>query len=327
MTISNLKLKEIKKRKNTPKAHLTDQFDNSCCDSIKLVEEGGYIVCLNCGCVYVPVYDESPRRVFTPEEIRKKKKTEPKYSVIGPRTVMRGQKDAKGKLLSPKIKARFKRLSKIHRSLYTSYERNLWIALPNLYRIEKALRLPNQVAEDALRIYTYAVREKMTMGRSIDVLLSASIYASVRVHGVARTINEIAKVSQISKKKINRSYKLIFMEVLPELDLKVQQISPERYVDKFYEELGLSMKVRNFSIELIQQAKENGFFIAGKDPKGISIAAIYMVAKRLGEQRTQKELANLSNITEVTIRTRCKELKRFANPISILRKLRDVNKY
>lgn len=290
-----------------------DQTEEDCCDSVKLTEENGYVVCLNCGCVYFPVYDTSPRRAFSAEEVRKRKKNEPKYSIIGPRTVIKGQKDARGALLSPKSKSQFNRLAKIHRSLTTSFERNLWIALPNLQRLQKVLGIPDPVAEDALRIYTYTVKEKLTMGRSIDTLLTASIFAALRVHGIPRTIDEIVKIAQLPKKKVVKSYRLVFMEVLPKLDLKVQHFNPERYVDKFVEDLSLSMGVRNLAVNFIKTAKKRGFTVAGKDPKGISAAAIYIAAKKLGEQRTQREISELSNVTEVTLRMRCKDIIKYTS--------------
>ena len=285
----------------------------NCCDSPKISEEDGFYVCLNCGSVFSRILDSSPRRAFTAEEIQKRKNTERVYSPIGPRTIIRGSRDARGTLLSPKFKSKFNRLAKIHRSLTTSYERNLWIALPNLQRLQKRLGIPDIVAEDALRIYTQTVKKKLTMGRSIDTLLSASIFCSLRVHGIPRTIEEITKVAQIPKKKVIKSYRLILMEILPHLNLKVQHFTPVRYVDKFNDELGLSMQVRNVAVKLITSAKENGFNIAGKDPKGIAAASIYLGSKLCNENRTQKEISKLAMVTEVTLRMRVKDLQKYAN--------------
>ena len=287
--------------------------DEHCCDSPKISEEDGFYVCLNCGCVSSRILDTSPRRAFTAEEIQNRKSNERVYSPIGPRTIIRGSRDARGTLLSPKFKSKFNRLAKIHRSLTTSYERNLWIALPNLQRLQKRLGIPDTVAEDALRIYTQTVKKKLTMGRSIDTLLSASIFCALRVHGIPRTVEEITKVAQIPKKKVIRSYRLILMEILPNMNLKVQHFTPDRYVDKFNDELGLSMQVRNVAVSLIKSAEENGFNTAGKDPKGIAAAAIYLGSKISNENRTQKEISKLSMVTEVTLRMRVKDLIKYAN--------------
>ncbi len=292
-----------------------EEDQEECCDSPKITEQDGFYVCLNCGCVFSRILDTSPRRAFTAEEIQNRKSNERVYSPIGPRTIIRGSRDARGTLLTPKYKSKFNRLAKIHRSLTTSYERNLWIALPNLQRLQKRLGIPDTVAEDALRIYTQTVKKKLTMGRSIDTLLSASIFAALRIHGIPRTVEEITKVAQIPKKKVIKSYRLILMEILPELNLKVQHFSADRYVDKFNDELGLSMKVRNIAVKLIISAKEHGFNTAGKDPKGIAAAAIYLGSKICNENRTQKEISKLAMVTEVTLRMRVKDLQKFAKII------------
>jgi len=291
------------------------QEDEDCCDSPKISQEDGYYTCLNCGSVYSRVLDDSPRRAFTQEEIQKRKSNERVYSPIGPRTIIRGSRDARGTLLSPKYKSKFNRLAKIHRSLTTSYERNLWIALPNLQRLQKRLGIPDIVAEDALRIYTQTVKKKLTMGRSIDTLLAASIFCALRVHGIPRTVEEITAVAQIPKKKVIRSYRLIYTEVLPNLNLKVQRFTSDRYVDKFNDELHLSMQCRNIAVKLIKQAGESGFNSAGKDPKGIAAAAIYIASKICNENRTQKEISKLAQVTEVTLRMRVKDLSKYASMI------------
>jgi len=136
------------------------------------------------------------------------------------------------------------------------------------------------------------------MGRSIDTLLAASIFCALRVHGIPRTVEEITKVAQIPKKKVTKSYRLILMEILPN-----------------YDELKLSMKCRNISVKLIEKANQQGFNSAGKDPKGIAAAAIYIGSKLCNENRTQKEISSLARVTEVTLRMRVKDLMKYVDMI------------
>ncbi|MCP4760173.1 MAG: hypothetical protein GY870_00230 [archaeon] len=301
--------KPLKKSKN-------QLVETSCCDYPLIKEEDGFYVCQNCGMIHNElILDASPRRAFTADEIAKRKSAEPVYSPIGPRTVIQGHTDAKGTLLSPKDKLKYSRLAKIHRSLTTSYERNLWIALPNLQRLQERLNLPDAVAEDALRIYTNAVKKKLTMGRSIDTLLTASIFCSLRIHGIPRTIEEILEVAELPKKNVIKSYRLILLKILPEMNLRVAHFGPIRYIDKFIEDLHLSMDTRNKAIQLLKKARENGMPIEGKDPKGLAAASIYIASKIIGENRTQNEIAKLSHITEVTLRMRAKDLKKYGGMI------------
>src|SRR5208337_3930089 len=49
-------------------------------------------------------------------------------------------------------------------------------------------------------------------------------------------------------------------------------------------------------------------FEAGRGPTGVAAAAIYISSILGGERRTQREVAEVAGVTEVTIRNRYKEL-------------------
>ena len=73
------------------------------------------------------------RRAYTAEEVKQRRRTEPRLRSYGPRTVISIVKtDAKGRQLAAKKQALFARLSKIQGSLINSIERNYWEAKPKL---------------------------------------------------------------------------------------------------------------------------------------------------------------------------------------------------
>ncbi|MFX1601162.1 MAG: hypothetical protein ACFFB6_11245, partial [Promethearchaeota archaeon] len=47
----------------------------------------------------------------------------------------------------------------------------------------------------------------------------------------------------------------------------------------------------------------------GKDPRGFAASALYLAVKFSDQRLTQKVIAKATKITEVTLRTRIKELK------------------
>ncbi len=49
--------------------------------------------------------------------------------------------------------------------------------------------------------------------------------------------------------------------------------------------------------------------VSGKDPMGLAAAALYVACVVTGEKKTQKEIAEIANVTEVTVRNRYKGLK------------------
>ncbi len=307
-------VREIDLRKLRAHRHSLDK-EETCCENPNINEESGFYVCMNCGVVQDVVIDTTPRRAFTAEEVRNRKGSEPVYSKIGPRTVMRGSRDAKGTQLGAEQKLKYSRLAKIHRSLTTSYERNLWVALPSLDRFQEQLGLPDIVTEDALRIYTQAVREKLTLGRTNDAIMGGAILSAVRIHDVPRSMKEILDTTGLNRKKTIRAFRLIMQRILPKLHLKVQHFTPTRYVDKYFEELGSSMAIRNAAIELLNHCMKKGMPAAGKDPRGLAAAAIYLTGMKSGEKKTQHEIATHLKITEVTLRNRIKEIKRFTKEI------------
>ncbi|MHA1750413.1 MAG: transcription initiation factor IIB, partial [Promethearchaeota archaeon] len=61
--------------------------------------------------------------------------------------------------------------------------------------------------------------------------------------------------------------------------------------------------------DLLKKATQRGLAKMGKDPKGLAAAALYMCAKKTKERKTQTQIAEVSRVTEVTLRTRAKQIK------------------
>ncbi|KXB07805.1 transcription initiation factor IIB, partial [candidate division MSBL1 archaeon SCGC-AAA382N08] len=61
------------------------------------------------------------------------------------------------------------------------------------------------------------------------------------------------------------------------------------------------------AMEIIRKAREEKL-TSGKSPSGTAAAAIYIATLKCGERRTQREVAKVTDVTEVTVRNRYKEL-------------------
>ncbi|MHA1264054.1 MAG: transcription initiation factor IIB [Candidatus Helarchaeota archaeon] len=283
-----------------------------CCDSPDVRPYRGIYVCRNCGVVHGPVIIDAPRRAFTKQEIEDRRLNEPVFTDFGPRTVVpKSGVDTTGSALSPKQKQKYWRLSKIQRSVTTTFERNLSIAQPKLLNHASTLGLPRTVTEEALRIYKKAVRAKLTMGRSIDSLVAASLYAAIKIHGLPRTLNEISKTTQIPVKNIAKSYRLLIQFIDESVPKEITDLKTQ-YIVRFGQDLKLSPAVQKRAIELLERAEKGGMVLTGKNPKGLASAALYLAAKELGEPRSQFEISKTSAISEVTLRNRAKQIKKLA---------------
>ena len=69
----------------------------------------------------------------------------------------------------------------------------------------------------------------------------------------------------------------------------------------------LSPKAQNEALKILKKA-EISELTSGRGPAGIAAAALYVAALLNDEKKTQREVADVAGITEVTIRNRYKEL-------------------
>lgn len=283
------------------------------CGSTNLVadSEMGEYVCSRCGLVIeenIPS-NEAEWRAFTPQErdARARAGTPTDYSHYdkGLSTVIRVERDAYGRPLSPKVKQQMWRLrrwqtrSKVH----ASQSRNLMLAMSELQRLSDILHIPSSVHDMAAIIYRKTLNEGLVRGRSISGMVAGALYAAIRFSKLPRTLKEIAEASQRTPKEIARSYSVIVRN----LDMRMPIDDPTYYVTKVAEKAKVSSDVEGLAIHLIKIAKKN-YATTGKDPSGLAAAILYLSARMLNEKVTQARLAKAANVTEVTVRNRKRDL-------------------
>ncbi len=284
------------------------------CGSTHLVRdyEHGELVCMDCGLVIDESYiDQGPEwRAFNSEQREERARTgAPMTYTIHDKglstEISWKNKDSYGKSIPSKSRAQLYRLRKWQKRIKVSNaaERNLTQALQELERISTNLGLPKDVRETAAVIYRKAVKENMIRGRSIEGVVAASIYAACRMLDIPRTLDEIASVTRIKKREIGRVYRIMGRT----LKLNIMPTKPQDYIDRFCSKLKLSGEVKKKAYELLKMAEENQI-VSGRGPTGVAAATIYIASILCDERRTQREVAEVAGVTEVTIRNRYKEL-------------------
>ena len=198
---------------------------------------------------------------------------------------------------------KFLRLKKWQERVSTSIERNLRLAMAELRVVASYLNLPNVVKDETARIYNYVLQRRLVRGRSMESVIAACLYTACRSYNIPRTLDEMATASDVERKEIGRTYRFIIRK----LGIKVKPSSPKDYISRFSSVLKLSPKTQNDALKVLRQAEEIEL-TSGRGPAGISAAALYVAALINDEKRTQREVADIAGITEVTIRNRYKEL-------------------
>ncbi|WP_306060366.1 transcription initiation factor IIB [Natronococcus wangiae] len=283
------------------------------CGSRNLVtsEDQGELVCEDCGLISdVPNIDRGPEwRAFNHSERQNKSRvgaptTQTMHDKGLTTQIDWKDKDAYGRSLSSDRQRQMDRLRKWQERIRTkdAGERNLQYALSEIDRMASALGIPRSVREVASVIYRRALSEDLIRGRSIEGVATSCLYAACRQEGIPRSLEEVADVSRVEQKEIGRTYRYI----AEELALELKPVDPKGYVPRFCSELGASEEVQVKAKEIIDVSAEQGL-LSGKSPTGYAAAAIYAASLLCNEKQTQRDIAAVAQVTEVTIRNRYQE--------------------
>jgi len=292
----------------------TDLDHCEVCGSVETVFDSstGDIICSSCGMVLESHFidQRAEWRAFSVDEREKKSRVgAPSTLTIhdkGLSTIIDWRdKDAHGKKLSPKKRAEAFRLRKwqVRMRVHSSIDRNLAYAMNELDRLSSQLGISKSIKETSALIYRRAIEKNLIRGRSIESMIAASIYTACRIRKIPITFEELSLNTRIGKKDLGRCYRLILWK----LEIKIPIASPKDFLSKFTSELCLSSRTQIRALDILVRAKKRGL-IGGKDPSGMAAASIYVAAIQEGEKRTQREVASIAKITEVTVRNRYKEL-------------------
>jgi len=283
------------------------------CESENLVTSGdeSEIICEDCGLVLEEqTIDRGPEwRAFNHNERQSKSRvgaptTQTMHDKGLTTTIDWKNKDAYGQSLSSEKRSQMNRLRKWQERIRTkdAGERNLQFALSEIDRMASALGVPRSVREVASVTYRRALSEDLIRGRSIEGVATGCLYAACRQEGIPRSLEEVSEVSRVEKKEVGRTYRY----VAKELSLKMEPVNPKEYVPRFTSELDVSEEVKMQANKIIDETAEQGL-LSGKSPTGFAAAAIYAASLLCNEKKTQREVADVAQVTEVTIRNRYQE--------------------
>lgn len=302
----------LEKKPETHQGHSTNHCPECHSENIVRDYETSELVCNDCGLVLVSkIADEGPEwRAF--DEDQKAKRTRvgaPLTYTIHDKglstTIDWHDRDVYGNSLPPGQKAQIYRLRKWQRRIRVSNptEKSLAFALDDITKISNNMNLPKNVLETASVIYRKAAKERLIRGRSIRNIEAAAIYLGCRQCGLSRTLEDVSEASNVDKRDVGRSYR----HLIEELEYQVPPSLASQHISKFSNQLTMQGKSEEIAYKIISAAKELKL-TSGRSPTGIAAASSYIASVLTGERKTQKEIAEIGQVTEVTIRNRYKNL-------------------
>ena len=272
--------------------------------------ERGEIVCGGCGLILLQNMADASyeNNGFTSEDFMKMSRTGPASSLTmndrGLSTVIGNNKDSAGKALSSKTKYEFNRLRTWDQRSKSRKTASLSKAFTLLHGMKTKLGISDNVVENAAYIYRKVVNAKLTRGRTMASLISASLYAACRENNIPRTLDDIADAGNVERRILSRDLRTI----IKKLELNLNQYDTTSFISKISNNMNLKEKTKRDAFEILRRCEKEQI-TAGKHPVAQAAASLYLSCIMNGEKISQKKLSVESGVSDVTIRNRAVLIK------------------
>jgi transcription initiation factor TFIIB len=215
-------------------------------------------------------------------------------------------RDSHGKYLDPYNRQTAQRMKKWQSRIRTSSsgERSLSIALGRISEAADGMGLPPSVVEEASHIFRKSAKAAVSKSKSISGMAAASIYLACRRSNVNRSLKEISKAAGVQSRAAAKYYRLLINEVEHNY---VPPPSVQKYISKLVNKEKINPRVERVALDLAEKANESEIS-SGKTPAGLAAAYVYIASVLAGEHIPQREIAEFAEVTEVTVRNRCREI-------------------
>lgn len=274
-------------------------------DSFFFDREKGEVICRSCSFVVEEaMMDFGRERAFDSEDIAKKSRSGAPYDprVVNNLTTEVGSYSDLKKL-PKKTQNLMKRIKRKNRWVSSSLEHNLSSSLTTLKLLSAQLKMPEFAEKEAARVYRECAQKGITVARPAENVISGCIYLACRIYGLPKSLNEVSSKTKINKKVLGKMYKLISRK----LNINIRPLSPVDFISRFSGLLDLSAKSQTNAVKMYERFVKLEL-TSGKSPVSMAATALYLSAMGNKEKVTQQKMAEISGITETTLRIRCKEM-------------------
>lgn len=274
------------------------------CGSSKLFLDAhaGELKCTDCGYVIEDgAVDTGPEwRAYDGEQLLARARAEP-VRFLAPLSTVIGRSST----LGAARRVEFARLSMIQESISREEDGSIRAGKEEVSRLTAAIQLPQQVRNEAIRLFTLAQKGGLLKGGSVTCMAVACVILACREFGIPNPMAKLCEIAPADPSRVRHSYALLLQHLGSKLKLKPP--SPLKYIPMIASKLGLSAKVQRTAAEIVKAAEE-GHVLLGKPPRSVAAAALYISSSIHGERKSRIAFATAAGITETTLRKRVREL-------------------
>lgn len=283
-------------------------------------QERGEIVCLACGLIISEreIDRSSIKRAYTQDEINKKRTNDITTDEM-PIEFMTYIDKKDRRRVNNNLQRVFKKDSNMK-----WLHRNYLIANTELKRLASNLHIPLYIRKNAFRLYKEVQKHDILKGRSIKGIVLCCLIYMCKKENFHLTYTDFITQTDEAKGEINK-YLRFLIWLVQEKHIKIhnenisknlrkvnQKYKAVELIPKFNKDLCLDSETENLAKKILKSYIDKNF-ISAVSPKGLCAGCLYYTCKIKNIQRTQKDISKLIGVTEVTLRSRYKDIKTKTN--------------
>lgn len=276
------------------------------CDG-RLRATGTETICEECGLVYAEdAIDRGPEWRSFDEGTSRKRTGAPLTRSRHDRGLSTEIGYGSGTRLTGRKRRQMARMRREHNRarISSKADRNRVYGFTEIRRIVCRLSLPMSARDQACRLFESAQSEDLLRGRSLEGFAAAAVYAICRTLSVSRTIDEIVGAARADRAELKAAYDALNRE----LGLPTGPIDPAEYLPRYASRLDLASDVERRARESLRRLVDSGV-VGGRNPSGVAAACLYAAARETEHAVTQSEVADVADVSPVTIRSTVKVLQ------------------
>ncbi|KAF1947792.1 cyclin-like protein [Clathrospora elynae] len=206
-------------------------------------------------------------------------------------------------------------LSRAHnKSNHDKANKALQAAYNQITALTDSHNISRPIADTAKQFFKSTDDAKLFKGKSQDAIIAGCIFIACREHKQSRSFLEVYKMTNVSKKEVGRTYKLLeaFLRKTQKgagdsieagnQKSSTASTSAASLMPRACAKLGLGTQVQLIAEDCADRVDKHGV-AAGRSPLSITGAVLYLVSHLMGCPKSAKEIGLAVQVSDGTIRT------------------------
>uniref|UniRef100_A0AC35FJ45 Transcription initiation factor IIB n=1 Tax=Panagrolaimus sp. PS1159 TaxID=55785 RepID=A0AC35FJ45_9BILA len=192
-----------------------------------------------------------------------------------------------------------KELLKAHARNSEPSNKRLYAAVELIRDISERLNATEAIENSAIQSYKKILDEKTKVSRkrNVEARAASCIYFACRKQNVPRSYEEIAAVSNLTKRMIREYVEQLCID----LNTHFADLNGSEFISRFCGNLNLDFSIESAATRITQKADELNL-VTGRKPIAIAGAAIYMASRASEDKPAIKEICEITGASEYAIR-------------------------